>query len=82
MPKNLFGNFSNNAEHKVDTSLFVQKPYSRTKYMEANIDEDLDLKNQFRFKNLRDPISIREAFRKYYVDKILNDPKELKKTRI
>ena len=32
--------------------------------MEANIEEDLDWKNQFTNKNLRDPISIREAFRK------------------
>ena len=48
--------------------------------MEANIEEDLDLKNQFRIKNSRDPINIREACSKNYVDKIFNDPKERKKT--
>ena len=45
----------------MDTSLFVQKPYLRTNYFEANIEEDFDLKNQYRIKTLLDPISIREA---------------------
>ena len=43
---------------KNDTSLFVQKPYLRTNYIEANIEEDIDLKNQYRIKNIPDPISI------------------------
>ena len=29
MPINVFGNSSNNSEHKIDTSLFVQKLYLR-----------------------------------------------------
>ena len=46
MPINVFGNSnSNNSDHKLDTSLFVQKPYLRTNYIENNIEEDLDLKN-------------------------------------
>ena len=61
MPNNVFGNSSNNSEQKIDTSLFVQKPYLRTNYIEANIEEDIELKNQFRIKNLPNPISIREA---------------------
>ena len=61
MPIKVFRNTSNNSDQKIDTSLFVQKPYLRTKYKEANIEEDIDLKNQFRFKKLPDPISIREA---------------------
>ena len=61
MPINVFGNSSNNSEQKIDTSLFVQKPYLRTNYIESNIEEDIDLKNQFRIKNVPDPISIREA---------------------
>ena len=59
MPINVFGKSSNNSEQKIDTSLFVQKPYLRTNYIEANIEEDIDLKNQFRIKNVSDPISIR-----------------------
>ena len=48
MPLNVFGNssFSNNNGNKIDTSLFVKKPYLRTNYIESNIEEDIDLKNQ------------------------------------
>ena len=48
MPINVFGNSnSNNSVKKIDTSLFVQKPYLRTNYLESNLEEDDDLKNQF-----------------------------------
>ena len=57
----VFGNSSNNSENKIDISLFVQKPYLRTNYVESNIEEDIDLKNQYRNKNLPDPISNTEA---------------------
>ena len=69
MPINVFGN-SNNSGNKIDTSLFVQKPYLRTNYIESNIEEDLDLKNQYRIKNLPDPVNITEAASKNYVDNI------------
>ena len=78
MPINVFGNSSNNSEQKIDTSLFVQKPYLRTNYIESNIEEDIDLKNQYRIKNLPDPISIREAASKNYVDNLFNDPSIIK----
>ena len=78
MPIIVFGNSSNNSEQKLDTSLFVQKPYLRTNYIESNIEEDIDLKNQFRIKNKPDPISIREAASKNYVDNLFNDPSILK----
>ena len=80
MPINVFGNRSNNSEQKIDTSLFVQKPYLRTNYIEANIEEDIDLKNQYRIKNLPDPLSIREACSKNYVDNSFNDPSIVKNT--
>ena len=73
MPINVFGNSSNNSDNKTDTSLFVQKPYLRHNYIEANIEEDIDLKNQFRIKNLPDPISIREAASKNYVDNSIDE---------
>ena len=79
MPINVFGNSnSNNSDNKIDTSLFVQKPYLRHNYIEANIEEDIDLKNQFRIKNLPDPISIREACSKNYVDNLFSDPSIVK----
>ena len=73
MPINVFGNSSNNSDNKIDTSLFVQKPYLRTNYIEANIEEDIDLKNQYRIKNLPDPISNTEAASKNYVDNSINE---------
>ena len=79
MPINVFENSSNNFDSKIDTSLFVQKPYLRHNYIEANIEEDIDLKNQFRIKSLPDPFSIREAASKQYVDNLFNDPSIIKK---
>ena len=70
MPINVFGSSSNNSDNKIDTSMFVQKPYLRHNYIEADIEEDIDLKNQFRIKNLPDPISIREPASKNYVDNL------------
>ena len=80
MPINVFGNSSNNSDNKIDTSLFVQKPYLRTNYIESNIEEDINLKNQYRIKNLPDPISLREACSKNYVDNLFNDPSITKNT--
>ena len=74
MPINVFGNSSNNNDNKIDTSLFVQKPYLRTNYIESNIEEDIDLKNQFRIKNLRDPNNIRETASKNYVNNSIDEP--------
>ena len=73
MPINVFGNSSNNSEQKIDTSLFVQKPYLRTNYIESNIEEDIDLKNQYRIKNAPDPISTREVCSKNYVDNSIDE---------
>ena len=77
MPINVFGN-SNNTPNRVDTSLFVQKTYLRTNYIESNLEEDIDLKNQYRIKNLPDPINIRQAASKNYVDNLFNDPSIVK----
>ena len=38
MPINVFGNTSHDNNKKVDTSLFVQKPYLRSNYVKANIE--------------------------------------------
>ena len=73
MPINVFGNSSNNSDNKIDTSMFVQKPYLRANYIESNIEEDIDLKNQYRIKNLPDPISNTEAFSKNYVDNSIDE---------
>ena len=81
MPINVFGNSnSNNSGNKIDTSLFVKKPYLRTNFREAKIEEDNNMKNQFKFKNFSNPISIRDAASRSYVDNKLNDPSIMKKT--
>ena len=76
MPMKVFGNSSNKSDSKIDTSLFAHKPYLRTNYTECTIEEDRFL----RIKNLLDPISIREAASKNYVDNLFNDPSILKNT--
>ena len=81
MPIIVFGNSnSNTSDNKIDTSLFVQKPYFRTNFIDANIEEDDDLKNQFEINNLPAPISIREPAPKNYVDNKFTDPSVNKKT--
>ena len=80
MPIDVFGIYSNNCEHKIDTKLFVQKPYLKTNYIHSNIEEDIDLKNEYRNKNLSDPISIREACGKNYIANLFNNPSILKNT--
>ena len=81
MPINVFGN-SNSIDNgsKIDTSLFVQKPYLRHNYIESIIEEDIDLRNQYRNKKIADPSSIREAASKHYVDNLFNDPSVIKNT--
>ena len=82
MPINVFGNSSSSYDdgNKIDTSLFVQEPFLRTNYIENNIEEDIDLKNQNRFENLPEPPNIREAASKNDVDKKFNDPSIIKNT--
>ena len=67
MPIIVSGNScSNNSGNKIDTSLFVQKPYLRTNFIESKIEEDIDLKNQNKIKKLLDRISTltRSSFKK------------------
>ena len=81
MPISVFRNSnSNDNVNKIDTSLFVKKPYLRINYTESDTEGDIDLKNQFRIKNLPDPISIRKACSKNYVDNLINDPSIIKNT--
>ena len=82
MSSNDFGNSSSSHDNgnKIDTSLFVRKPCLRSNFIEINIEEDIELRNQFEVKNLPDPISIREACNKNYVDKKFSDPSKINNT--
>ena len=74
MPIYVFGSTSGNNENKSDLSLFVQKPYSRTYYIERIKEENVHLKNQFKIKILPDAVSIREPASKLFVDIKFFDP--------
>ena len=45
MSVNIFCKSSKNSENEIDTTLFVQKPYSKTIYLEIRAEEDIDMKN-------------------------------------
>ena len=82
MPINVFGNTSSshdngNGNH---TSLFVQKFYLGSIYVESNIEDNTALKNQFRIKNLPDPKNIQVACSKNYVDILFNYPSIIRNT--
>ena len=65
MPITVFGNSNpNDNNNKIDTSLFVQKPHLRSNYIESNIEEDINLKNLYRIKNVLDPINTKEVCNK------------------
>ena len=82
MPINVFGNISSSHDNhnKFDTSLFVQKLYLRTNYIEANFEEDINMKNQFNIENLPRPQENSNAVCKSYVDNLFNDSKIIKNT--
>ena len=75
MPIKVSGNSasSHGNSNKIDTSLFVQKPYLKTNLIGKNLEEDTDMKNQFRIKFLKDHRSMREAALKIYVDILFTD---------
>ena len=64
MPINVFGNSSDENSNKIDTSLIVQKPYLKHNCIEANIEEDLELRNQYRIKNYLILLVLENQFRK------------------
>ena len=80
MPINVFGNSSRYKNNKIDTSLFVQKPYLRTNYIESNIEEDMNMQNQFKIINLPCPRENSDAVCKPYVDNLFNDSSIIKNT--
>ena len=70
---NVFGSTSLTDQANLDTTLSVQKPYLRTNYIESDIEEDIDMKQKFKIKNLVDPINSNDAANKAYIDKKINE---------
>ena len=52
----------------------------RTNYIESNIEEDIEKKNQFKVNNLHCPVEITDAVCKAYVDRGLKDPSIIRNT--
>ena len=73
MPINVFGNSSNNSDNKIDTSLFVQKSYLKHNYIEADIDHDINLKNQYTIINSLQPMNDNDIVNKIYIDSKIAD---------
>ena len=82
MPINVFGNSfsSQNNSNKTDTKKMVQTPHLRASFIEANIEEDFDMKKPFKIKNLPCPFENKEVVSKSYVDSGLNDPSIIRDT--
>ena len=72
---NVIGNSSSSYDNgnRSDTSLFVENRYLRTNYIEADIEEDINMRNQFKIENLPYPQEKSDAVCKSYVDNILNN---------
>ena len=73
MPINVFGNSLNISDSKIDTSRFVQKSYLRHNYIETDIDQDINLKNQYRIINSLQPINDNDIVNKIYIDTKIAD---------
>ena len=67
MPINVFGSTSQKVENIIHTSSLVRKPHLRTNFTESNIEEDIDIKKQFKIKTLLSAIDPHQATPKSYV---------------
>ena len=59
MPLNVFGG-SSETSNEIDTSAFVKKTDLRANYLESDMEEDINMKNQFKIKNLPNPINLQD----------------------
>ena len=50
------------------TNTGVTKSYVRANYIESSMEEDIDMKNQFKIKNLPNPTNLQDPATKFYVD--------------
>ena len=73
MPISVFGNSVQNNDNKFDNSQYVQKPYLKVNYIESNIDQNIDLKNQYRINNIPQPNKDNDILSKIYIDNKIAD---------
>ena len=82
MPISVFGITLGNSSNTFETSSFVQKPSLRNSFIEIDIEEDIDIKNQYKIKNIPIFLDDKEAVSKAYVDDEFRDPSIMKKTQV
>ena len=82
MPTNVIHNSfsSDDIGNKIDTSLFVQKPFLRNNYIESNIEGDIDMKKQVKTKNLPCPRENSDAVCESCIHSGLNDSSIIRNT--
>ena len=51
----------------------VTRSYIRANYIESNLEEDIDMKDQFKILNLPNPTLLQDLATKYYVDNKTSD---------
>ena len=61
---------SSQSDSQIDTTNFVKKSYLKTNYIETNMEEDIDMKNQYYIKNIPNPINSNDCMNKIYADTI------------
>ena len=77
---NVFGSTWVNSSKTFDTSIFLQKPYLRTTYIESNFEENIDMKYQFRIKIIPMPLDDEERLQMFYVDIEFEDSSIIRNT--
>ena len=72
----MFGNSSSsidNNNNKIDLSQYARKSYIRSNYIEADIDHDINFKNQYRIINTLQPINDNDIVNKINIDNKIAD---------
>ena len=77
-----FGIKSKNVESKFDTSLFVQKANSRTKFNEISVEEDINWKTQLEIEKISRLNSPQEAASKTFAENKFNRQPIIKTTHM
>ena len=60
--------FGRAISHTSTSTSGVTRSYIRANYIESNLEEDIDMKKQFKIKNLPNPTLLQASATKYYVD--------------
>ena len=77
MPIDVIGCTSVKTVKKIDTSSFVQKCILINNYIESDVEENIDMKTQFKIKKLFQPTTIRKAASRLCVEIKFTNPSRI-----